>query len=346
MPNGLLLSHPASTAMPPFAIAHFLRRAAEGRYLRRAMEHIVATPFVIGAYASLPVETVDQETYYAELGTLPWCNGLEVPFKETLHDDVAWLAARMAESFTTNILTPIPGVMGRLGSNPAYGLASTDPDGRAAAFAHLTAANDAVRDFNDRLGHRFFTHVALHSAPKAAADKDAFAESLATVLEWDWDGAICVVEHCDAYNPELAPQKGFLTLDDELAVIAQFEGASTPIRASINWGRSAIEGRSADLPLEHITQASDSGLLAGLIFSGAHDRDNEYGPAWDDYHVAMNVDEPTSVMTPELVAAAIDAACPKTLDYLGAKATLAPRYSIPERLAILRNIAVAAGVTA
>lgn len=298
-------------------------------------------PFVVGAYASLPPTQEDQEKYYAALAEQPWVQGLEVPFQKHLHEDNEWLAKNMHDSFATNVLTPIPGVMWQLGEDPNFGLASPDEGGRAAALDYLLKASWEVKAFNDALGRQFFSYIAIHSAPREHADPDALLTSLEVAAAWDWDGATLVIEHCDAYDPELAPQKGFLSLRDELDVIARLE--TGPVLSSINWGRSAIEGRTAELPLQHVKQVADAGVLGGVIFSGAHELPNDYGPPWTDDHVALDADEPTSIMTATHVKEAADVARQAGAHYLGAKLTLNEHYTIDERLAILGNVAIAAG---
>lgn len=302
----------------------------------------MSAPFIVGAYAALPHERTDQEEFYSSLAAQSWVDGLEVPFRANIDDDLEWFAAQLSPSFTTNVLTPIPGVMHKLGENPDFGLASPDEGGRAAAVDYLLNASWAMKELNDALGRQFFTHVAIHSAPTKNADVDALVASLAVASEWDWDGASLVIEHQDAFVEGQDPQKGFLTLADELRAIKEVD--ATNIRSSINWGRSAIEGRSQSTPLTHIREAADAGLLAGVIFSGAHARDCAYGPAWTDAHAPLNTFEESSIMTPDLVAEAARVTSAEPIDFLGAKISLDGELSLSARLEALYAIAEAAGV--
>lgn len=304
----------------------------------------MAIPFIVGAYAAMPSSQDEQVQFYAALGEQPWVNGLEVPFKGDGATDLAWLSEQMAESFTTNVLTPIPGTMARLAQDPTFGLASPDPAGRTAALEYLIDASNQVKAFNDLMGRQFFTHILLHSAPTEHADLDAFKLSLDTISHWNVDGAKIVVEHADAFVPGQRPEKGYLTLDDELAAIEAVT-AITPL-ITINWGRSAIEGRSADLPLAHVKQVAAAGRLAGMMFSGAHDTDNALGAAWEDTHEPLQQDDPTSIMTSAHVTASAKVARDANADYLGAKVTLKDNYSLEHRVSILRRIAMAAGAGA
>lgn len=298
----------------------------------------MSAPFIVGAYAALPAMRANREEFYECLAAQSWVDGLEVPFRAAIDDDLEWFISQLSDSFTTNVLTPIPGVMHKLADNPDFGLASPDEGGRAAALDYLLNASWAMKAVNDALGRRFFSHVAIHSAPTKNADVDAFTQSLTVATEWDWDGATLVVEHQDAFIAGQDPQKGFLSLADELDAIARV--GSPNVKSAINWGRSAIEGRSADTPLEHIRQASQAGMLAGVIFSGAHATDSSYGPAWTDAHAPLVTHEESSIMTSQLVAAAARAAL--DVDYLGAKITLDENLPLTTRIDALREIASAA----
>ncbi|MGV9183355.1 DUF4862 family protein [Arcanobacterium canis] len=301
----------------------------------------MTTPFLIGAYAALPSDRSEQEQFYANLGDAPWVNGLEIPLRDSITDDLSWFAQRISPSFTTNVLTPIPGTMGNLAKNPKFGIASPDDDGRQAALDFLTDGIAQVKAVNDAVGRQVFTYIALHTAPTEHASKEALVRSLLELETLDTDGAKFVIEHQDAFIPGQAPQKGFLSLDDEIAAISEAGTEHTFI--SLNWGRSAIEGRGSDLPLQHIQQAGASGKLAGVIFSGAHDVDGDYGLAWTDSHVALKRDEPSSIMTDDLVKRDAHEALTHNISYFGAKLTLDARYTVDERIAILRRVAVASG---
>lgn len=296
-------------------------------------------PFVVGAYAALPDNQEDVEQFYATLAGQTWVNGLEIPFRHNIADDVPWFASQLHPAFTTNVLTPIPGVMGKLGKDANFGLASPDDAGRTAALDYLLNASWAIKELNDAAGRQVITHVAIHSAPKAHADADAFAHSLAVAAQWDWDGAHLVVEHQDAPRAGHQPEKGFLELSDELRVVADL--GHPDVKVAINWGRSAIEGHSAQTPLDHIHAVADVGLLGGVIFSGAHDADNSYGPAWTDCHVPMIEDEPTSVLTASAIGEATAVARAGQAEFLGAKISIPASVTMTDRLAMIQRIASA-----
>ncbi len=116
----------------------------------------------------------------------------------------------------------------------------------------------------------------------------------------------------------------------------------------INWGRSAIEGRSAATPLEHLAAASAAGVLSGVIVSGVATIDGDYGDAWSDTHAPAQptmgcVGEPSSLLTLHDAAAFFAAAGPDLL-LRGVKVSLkAPDASEADRLAV--NAAVLATLT-
>lgn len=82
------------------------------------------TPLVIGAYAALPATRADQETFYDRLHADLGATGLELPFRDNIHDDPTWLASQLAGRFTDSIITAIPGTMMRVWDSGTFGLAS------------------------------------------------------------------------------------------------------------------------------------------------------------------------------------------------------------------------------
>ena len=80
-----------------------------------------------------------------------------------------------------------------------------------------------------------------------------------------------------------------LTKDEEIAVLKQVSAAVPQVSWGlvINWARSAIEGRSAQTPLEHIKTAAASGWLRHVGFSSCADSENAWGGPWADQHVPL-----------------------------------------------------------
>jgi hypothetical protein len=283
----------------------------------------MTAPILVSAYPASPAHTrwfpeLEGELLPA-LCALPGVAGLEVPWMGGLHPhDEAWFLANVPA--VPLAVTAIPFVMGRVGADPRYGLASTDEEGRTAAVADLRrVAVDVARI--ERESAASVAVVTLHTAPRATGAVEPLVRSLREIAALDWSGAHLVVEHCDAFHPGRAPEKGFLTLDDEIAAI---RAAGVPIGLWLNWGRSAIELRDADAVTAQIAEAAASGLLVGLAFSGAAAAQSPYGPPWADAHlpIASTHPESGSLLDDAHVAAALAAA--GDVEWLGLKTARRP----------------------
>jgi hypothetical protein len=280
---------------------------------------------IVGAYAASPSSSgwqpAQEEEYFALLAELPGLGGLELPWTGALHPhDPDWLLSRLHPAWDL-VVTDVGFTVGRLATDPAFGLASLDQDGRRAALSAAAALRVDVDRLNQAAGRRAVTAVELHSAPQAVGGSGAaFASSLAELAEWDWNGASLLVEHCDAPIDGRAPEKGYLSLGEEIAAI---ESSGHPVGISLNWGRSAIELRNADRVVDHVGQAADAGLLRAIVFSGAADAPSAFGSAWEDAHLPFAVTpghetgEPTSLLTKARTIDALRAA--GTLEWVGLK---------------------------
>lgn len=300
----------------------------------------MSIPFIVGAYAATAGELSGQEKFYEALRAQPWVNGLEVPYMaHGLREDPVWFAAQMAPRFSLNVLTPIPGVMAHI-NDRTWGIASPDEDGRRAAIDFLREAANTMRRVNDLTGWRFFTHLALHAAPQALGDTAAFARSLDEISAWEIDGAGIVVEHCDAWSDTHSVEKGFLQLADELAVIRELGAAH--VKVSLNWGRSAIEGRGPELAQEHIDKAAAAGLLGGMIVSGAQsEAAGGFGP-WVDAHIGLHEHQSASVLTRQRASRAYRSALAAEPEYIGGKISITEGEPL-ERIALIHELAELAG---
>lgn len=310
---------------------------------------------IVGAYASLPATPEDRDAYYRALAALPGVRGLEIPFRDDLGDGdgVVALAARLAPHWDRSIVTAVPGTMVRVWAEPSFGLVFVTPEGRAAALALTRRMRDAVEALTTAAGRPVVAGVELHSAPSGVPGRDhsaaAFGESLAEAADWDWCGAVLLVEHCDAYVSPDRGEKRLLPIEDEIAVLRSL--GHPGVRMSLNWGRSALEAQDAAAPLEHVRLARSAGLLEGITFSGAAPVDTRYARAWMDGHLPLSDDEPASVMTPDRVrecaAEALDPAGPGApASYLGAKCQVPAEADLTTRVAMLRRILDATGALA
>ncbi|WP_454778162.1 DUF4862 family protein [Georgenia muralis] len=268
---------------------------------------------LLGAYAMAPTDPSDESAFYdgvAELGI----GGLELPLPlpGAPSLETAWLARNVLPSWDL-LVTCIPTVMGRLTTDPAYGLAATDDDARARALADVARARDLALRLADEHGHRRVVAVQVHSAPGPRGGREALTRSLEEIAGWDLAGARLLVEHCDAASDEHVAVKGFLALEDELAAVRFAGGADDGPGVSVNWGRSAIEGRSAGTLLEHVRAAADAGLLGAVVLSGATGEATAWGEAWGDAHIPPHGDDPAlaassaSLLGPDEVRETLDA---------------------------------------
>ena len=264
---------------------------------------------LLGAYAMAPREGDQRARFWDAVADLP-VGGLELPLPAPgAGPEPAALAAR---SDLRLLVTCIPTVMGRLAEQPAYGLASTDEDARRSALSDVRRARDLAEDQAAAGGARVAA-IQVHSAPgPRCGSRDALARSLDEILAWDLAGARLLVEHCDALVAGQQPAKGFLPIEEELAVLAGCAGSDgAGPGLAVNWGRSAIEGRSVHTPLAHLRAAVDAGLLGALVLSGATDAQTPWGAPWSDAHIPPRGDAPAldasadSLLGPDEVAAAL-----------------------------------------
>ena len=267
---------------------------------------------VVGAYPASPAHRVWnpnlEARFFEALSMDRRIGSLELPWSGSIHPhDDDWLKSNFPSDFQA-IITSIPFVMVQISKNPKYGLASNDPEGRNQAIEDVKKILKAADDLNQYAGRKVVSHLELHSAPRVNGTPSDLAASLTTLFEFEPDGPGILLEHCDAFIEAQIPEKGFLSLEDEIKAI---EIAGIDAGILINWGRSAIEFRNPDRVTEHIEIACSKRLLKGLIFSGASDKETTFGPAWIDAHNPFRKSEKhkygesDSLLTPERAHLAI-----------------------------------------
>lgn len=305
--------------------------------------------YLCGAYAAEPPRLADEPSaedgWYAALRDEPLIGGLELPYRPGpgLHPrGIGRLAALLDRSWAC-VVTGIPGTDASARADPGYGLASDQPDGRRRALDDARALHDEVAALRRLADDRIVRAVEFHSAPRTRgghSSADRFAESLAEIASWGWGTVRLCVEHVDADAGWGEPEKGFLPLDEETgAVVAASRESGLGILQSVNWGRSAIEARSASGPVDHVSALRDAGTLGGIVFSGAAAETGPAGRAWQDAHLGLGcvsepdpsastpvhrsgrhtLEDPGSLLTPAGIADTLDAAGPGTLVFLGVK---------------------------
>lgn len=233
------------------------------------------------AYNAWPAGADAKRSFVSSLVKRDWVGGLELGYG----DSISWPAG--AGAALPALITGIPGTTAHHARQVDFGLASPDEGGRARAmkWAKKFAADTAELVGQ---GHQIVA-VELHSAPTMKADAEVFAESLIELASLDWGGAQLWVEHCDAYLEGQSPQKGYLSLDEEIEVLDRVSAAVPEVSWGmvINWARSAIEGRNGDLPLEHVKKAVASGWLRHVGFSSCSGLETAWGEPWADQHLPL-----------------------------------------------------------
>jgi hypothetical protein len=301
--------------------------------------------YVVGAYAASPTASAwDPDVEAAYLGTLaedPRIAGFEMPWPGALHPhDEEWLFAHLPARLDV-VLTDIPRVFLTITQGDEhYGLASDDEAGRVRALRDAAALRDDVHRFDDRMGRRVVRGVELHPGPRGShASAESLARSLRQLAGWDWGGAEVLVEHSDALVPGHDPEKGFLSLGDELAAIRD---AQAGVGVVLNWGRSAVEFHDAIRAIEHVREARRAGLLRGYVVSGSSDRVGSFDRPWADVHNAFRRSElhphgdPTSLLTEELLAPVLSEVGSEP--WIGVKLSwLTGAGSIDDRIAMIRE---------
>lgn len=300
-------------------------------------------PLTVGAYAAAGgVTGQDEDVWYGLLAELPGVGGLEAPFRGAAYPDGLPDLARLLPGGWHVVVTLLPLTYAAGRTDPNYGLAATDEEGRVRATADAAAAREGIRRLHDTLGRAVVRGVQLHSAPSRhtsdASCREQFRRSLDLLAADDWDGAELVVEHCDAAI-STGWQKGYLSLADEIAAVEAAGGRSAGLGQSVNWGRSAIEGRSAGTPVEHLAALRERGTLRGLMLSGAAATDGPYGAAWRDVHNPAGDVDGHSLLDDAAMAAALAASGDvDELLFIGVKVAAPPAATtLAERLEGLRS---------
>lgn len=234
---------------------------------------------IVGAYPAQPEEL--RQHFYQELSCIPSIRGLELPYGP--YGGSPWPAGA-PEGWST-VLTAIPGTMKRLSQASTFGLASRDGEGRRAGLQFVSG----LRDYASRLAGegRSVEAIELHSAPPLYSSARLFEESLKEILDWEWGSTRVLVEHCDAPRVGSKPEKGFLTFDEEVNVVASLHSQGRgQVGIVVNWARSVIESGDTGTAVEHLSQAREAGVLAGVMFSGCSPEATEFGYPWIDAHLA------------------------------------------------------------
>lgn len=302
--------------------------------------------FIVGAYPCAPsfhqLERDQETAFWRGLADVEGISGIEQPCLENLHpygDDYLF---QQTPADWQIVVTAVMETMRRRAGNGGFGLASADKEQRLACVEYYRHILNKINRTNDRFGMKKILALEIQSAPLAGSDDvalaaECFAESLQQITRWDWPCEL-VIEHCDAMNKPDS-RKGFLPLEQEIAVIQALE---KEVGIAINWARSAIEGRSTELPLQHLQQSQQAGRLKALMFSGTT-TGGAYGD-WQDLHAPFapfsgsQVSCAESLMTVELASEMFALAPLESLSFAGIKLLeIGPQANVAHRIDILRD---------
>ena len=311
--------------------------------------------YIVGAYATAPslsssTDKYIESLYYRRLiEFVPEILGLEIPFfGKEIHKFGSDFLLNILSPDWCNVLTCIPGTMENLLIDRKFGIASDDLDSRMAAISMYKRANETVHSINEFFGKKSIIAVQLATAPSVpvkgvVSSKLSLLRSLEEILSLDWQGAKIVIEHADSATSGLPFEKGFLSFEDEIEVLVTLSDLQDT-GITINWGRSAIEGRGVDKPIEHINLALEKKLLTGFIFSGATNSDKLYGD-WKDNHIPFSKSydvenfEENSLLTHKNISNILQLLDLNNLLYLGIKLLSMPIHnsSLERRVGINRD---------
>lgn len=248
------------------------------------------TGYFISAYATSPSserwKPLLEADYFQGLAADPRIIGIEHPFlPDSENYPLAWLAEHIPHHFSL-IITALPSFMKAAKTNPLLGLASNDEAGRTAAMKQMEKLKSYTASLNKVFGRKIVKAIHFHSLPRndkntMRGSEAALKKSLKEMKMLDFDEAQLNLEHCDAYIPSQLADKGFLLLEEEINAL----GEIGKYGLVLNWARSAIEGRSVQMPLKHIQEAQKAHLLQGFFFSGCTDKANSVYGVWKDTHM-------------------------------------------------------------
>lgn len=316
----------------------------------------ILNKYLVGAYATSPAlynwnESQELE-YFNYFKKSLLVRGLELPFWGTsLHPfDDDWLLSNLSSEWE-NTLTCVPGTMNFIKDDPYFGLASVKIKSRLSAIEMYKRAFKSVKKIKNKFGEKSLKGIFITSAPlnnklSRNATKEFFYKSLIELISWDWRDTRIMVEHCDAFTEKnFMPKKGFLSLRDEIDTIKKVNHEfNSNIGVVINWGRSTIEFRSQNGPIQHLKKATKNKLLAGIMFSGTSSSNNNLYGSWSDLHMPpapykdYEYFERESLMTYENIKETLMNCDLAQLEFIGVKLLALPESSsMKKRIGINEN---------
>ncbi|MCF6775117.1 DUF4862 family protein [Thiotrichales bacterium 19X7-9] len=245
--------------------------------------------FYFSSYAMTPALDQFNESfesqYFKKLSQYQEIIGIEHPFlfDKSVYSN-KFLKMNVPDHWQI-IITALPVTMQSLKEDQSFGLASSVESSRQKAIDVMHQINHKVIELNNLFQRQVVKAIHFQTAPAnhnhMKGSKRALIDSLEEIRKWDWQSAQLNIEHCDAKMNDRVPEKGFLSLEDEIDAITEVGGFGL----MLNWGRSVIEGHSIEQAIKHIKLASQSNCLNGYFFSGCtNNLSSSYG-AFKDSHM-------------------------------------------------------------
>ncbi|MCF6765386.1 DUF4862 family protein [Thiotrichales bacterium 19S3-7] len=251
--------------------------------------------FYFSSYSMTPAldkfDEAFESCYISKLSQYPEIIGIEYPYllDHSIYSN-EFLKANIPDHWQV-ILTALPVTMQSLSMDPEFGLASTNAKSRRNSVRMIKQINHRAIQLNDLFQRQVVKGIHIQTAPSSyqhiKGTKEALMQSLAEICNWQWQSVELNIEHCDAKAADRLPEKGFLSLADEICAIREVEH----VGIMLNWARSVIEGHSRDRAIKHIQQAQDSGYLRGYFFSGCSDSPSSVYGAFKDSHMPPRLAE-------------------------------------------------------
>ena len=256
---------------------------------------LVSDALILSSYAAAPTDAGSLTDFQTRVRELSGVAGLELPFTQNGLTQPIGLRPEEQLSFGSDfVVTALPLQMESMQAEPSFGLASVQEAGRRSAVARFTELLEQVAQLLKMRPDLRLRAIAIPTGPRSTLDNPqsspvALLKSLETLLELkaktlpSLPRPVLAIEHCDAASIHGSPCKGFLSLEHEFRLAKQLS-----LGIIINWGRSAIEGRSEATPRQHLQIVSS--VLRGVTFSGVAVSDPLYGD-WADTHAPVEASE-------------------------------------------------------
>lgn len=166
----------------------------------------IVYPAYNAAPAGLTEDTESEDQWYAALWSDRRIGGLELPvFRGQLHPHGL---ARLLHPGWSNTISAMSTTLVATKTDPGYGLASEEREGRQRAISDIALARAETLLIQEQMESASVPAFALQSAPRAdRSSLLAFTDPLRQIASWDWGNIELLIEHSDALVPGQAPER-------------------------------------------------------------------------------------------------------------------------------------------